>query len=386
MALSYQELLTAIPVVLRAGHVPNIVGEAGIGKSAVVAEVAETLHAKLFTTVVSLSEKGDLAIPIPPLTTASYIQTKLYGQLADVQFGYAHTLIAIIKFAEAHPGQPIIWLLDEFNRGTQAVQSELMNLVLQRQINDLTLPDEVQLILAENPDAQMAGFEQTFYGVTAGDDAIKDRTTRLEMRVAVADWLTWANEDNGHGEPNIMPQIQAYLTDHPTELQPNVHDTDLYPTPRAWQRVSDNLRQLARLPETQQDALRFDLITGDLGITVGAKLTAFLRQGLTVADVYTALGEPALPATVHTAVQKLALGERQALVIAAGMSATYPLTVTENALRWQELLRTLPADGQYAVIHTLGNHSGWLARLQQTTGASDLAQYVVQILNGQIVR
>ena len=32
MALSYQALLTAVPVVLKAGNVPNIVGEAGIGK------------------------------------------------------------------------------------------------------------------------------------------------------------------------------------------------------------------------------------------------------------------------------------------------------------------------------------------------------------------
>ncbi|MGV0168923.1 ATP-binding protein [Furfurilactobacillus sp. WILCCON 0119] len=385
MALSYQELLTAIPVVLRAGHVPNIVGEAGIGKSAVVAEVAETLHAKLFTTVVSLSEKGDLAIPIPPLTSASYVQTKQYGQLADVQFGYAHTLIAIIKFAEAHPGQPIIWLLDEFNRGTQAVQSELMNLVLQRQINDLTLPDEVQLILAENPDAQMAGFEQTFYGVTAGDDAIKDRTTRLEMRVSVADWLTWAKKTNAQELMNIVPQVQAYLTDHPEELRPTEHDADLYPTPRAWQRVSDNLRQLARLPETQQAALRFDLLTGDLGLTVGAKFTAFLNNSLTVAAVYTELSEPALPPAIAEQFTALTLGDQQALVIAAGNAADYPLTVTANAQRWQTLLQQLPADGQYAVIHALGNQPGWLAGIQ-TAGVPDLAQYVVQILNGQIVR
>ncbi|MCG5037248.1 hypothetical protein MAA39_13570 [Lactiplantibacillus plantarum] len=58
MALSYQALLTAVPVVLKAGNVPNIVGEAGIGKSALVAEVAKRMGAQLYTTVVSLSEKG----------------------------------------------------------------------------------------------------------------------------------------------------------------------------------------------------------------------------------------------------------------------------------------------------------------------------------------
>ena len=60
--LSFQELVTAIPVVIKAGNVPAVVGEAGIGKSALIQTVAEKMAAKLFTTVVSLSEKT-LAIP-----------------------------------------------------------------------------------------------------------------------------------------------------------------------------------------------------------------------------------------------------------------------------------------------------------------------------------
>ena len=174
MALSFQELVTAVPLVLRGGNVPNIVGEAGIGKSALVAEIARQMGATLFTTVVSLSEKGDLAIPVPPLTSDAYVETAQYGSLADVKYGYTHTLIEIIETAQAHPGKPIIWFLDEFNRGSQAVQSELMNLVLQRQINSLILPSEVKLVIAENPDETMAGFENADYGVVAGDAAIKD--------------------------------------------------------------------------------------------------------------------------------------------------------------------------------------------------------------------
>lgn len=123
MALSFQQLLVAVPLVLKGGNVPSIVGEAGIGKSALVTAVAEKMKAKLMTTVVSLSEKGDLAIPVPPLTETSFLDTKNYGRLADVQFGYTHTLIQIIQAAEQQPDQPIIWFLDEFNRGSQAVQS-----------------------------------------------------------------------------------------------------------------------------------------------------------------------------------------------------------------------------------------------------------------------
>ena len=185
--LGFKALLSAIPVVIKAGNVPTIVGEAGIGKSALVAAVAQQMKAKQFTTVVSLLEKGDIAIPVPPLDQTGYVKTTQYGTLADIRFGYFHTLINIIETAEQHPGQPIIWFLDEFNRGSQAVQSELMNLVLQRSVNGLQLPKEVKLVLAENPDATMAGFSQTAYGVTTGDPAINDRTVRLVMRADTED-------------------------------------------------------------------------------------------------------------------------------------------------------------------------------------------------------
>ncbi|GEK28063.1 ATP-binding protein [Furfurilactobacillus siliginis] len=372
MALSYQELRAAVPVVLQAGHVPNIVGEAGIGKSALVADIATQMGAQLFTTVVSLSEKGDLAIPVPPLTTDSFVQTK-FGRLADVQFGYAHTLIEIIQFAEKQPDKPIIWFLDEFNRGSQAVQSELMNLVLQRQINDITLPVQVQLIIAENPDAQMAGFNETFYGVTAGDDAIKDRTTRLVMRVDITDWLTWARAQDAHGQTHIDPAICDYLAAHPTSLRPVKHDDDVYPTPRAWQRVSDVLRQLATLPVAQQNALRFDLLTGDLGLTVGMQFDQFLGAAVTVAEL--------LSSDDTTTFMQLSIGAQQALLVEAGTDSDKLLTNPENAKRWLTLMRLLPSDGQYAVVHTLGNHSGWLAGL---TTMPTIRDYVLSVLNQTI--
>lgn len=211
MALTYQQLLTAVPLVMRAGNVPNIVGDAGIGKSALVNEVARKVGAALFTTVVSLSEKGDLAIPVPPLTSDSFVETANYGRLANVQFGYSATLVQIIKQAEAKPDQPIIWFLDEFNRGSQAVQSELMNLVLQRQINALRLPDQVHIVIAENPDSSMAGFSNREYDVAVGDAAIRDRTVRLVMTTSTDEWMQWAQQRG------LNQLVINYLRVHPPD-------------------------------------------------------------------------------------------------------------------------------------------------------------------------
>jgi hypothetical protein len=352
MSLSYQSLLTAVPVVLKAGNVPNIVGEAGIGKSALVNDIANVMQAKLFTTVVSLSEKGDLAIPVPPLTSDSFVQTKHFGQLADVQFGYSHTLVSIITYAEAHPAQPIIWLLDEFNRGTQAVQSELMNLVLQREINALKLPDQVHIIIAENPDATMAGFEDSSYGVTAGDAAIKDRTVRLVMRAEPKDWLHWAKQMTD-GQANIHPLVQAYIMEEPDMLFPSQHGDDLYPTPRAWQRVSTHLYQLDQLPTEQRQVIELDILQGDLGQTVGFAFENFLKSQadeLTPEQLFT--DEQSQTVTDFgklDEVQKQLLLQR-----AIAQTDQYPLNNNVNAAKFLQLLQTLSADGQFAIVQSIG--------------------------------
>lgn len=286
MALSYQQLLTAVPLVVNGGNVPNIVGEAGIGKSALVSEVAAREHVQLFTTVVSLVEKGDLAIPVPPLTSDSFVRTRHYGTLADVKFGYAHTLIKIIQTAEAHPQRPIYWFLDEFNRGSQAVQSELMNLVLQRRVNGLKLPRQVHIIIAENPDASMTGFEHTDYGVISGDAAIKDRTVRLVMRSSFRDWVKWARSgDRQRHRQMVKPQIIKFLQLHPDLLNAPQLSHDLYPTPRAWKRVSDNLYEMDKLDPARCRSLMLDVLAGDLGIDTAAALKRFLLSQTTQLSV-----------------------------------------------------------------------------------------------------
>ncbi|MRN07045.1 ATP-binding protein [Lactobacillus sp. 0.1XD8-4] len=342
MSLTYQQLLTAVPLVLAADNVPNIVGDAGIGKSALVQEVAANLGAKLFTTVVSLSEKGDLAIPVPPLTSDSFVETQNYGRLANVQFGYSETLISIIKYAESHPSQPIIWFLDEFNRGTQAVQSELMNLVLQRKINALKLPSTVKIVIAENPDSTMAGFIDRDYGVATGDAAIKDRTVRLVMTNSTNEWLKWARSID------LNRLVIKYLTQYPERLlviDPN--NEDLAPTPRAWERVARNLDQLQLLAYEMQKQLAADLFSGDLGDEIGVAFAQFvLAQGheLTVATLKKAEdGKKQFSACDEaTKIQLLRSWLQDGLA------------VEKEAQLFNEYLQLISPDGQYAIAQSVG--------------------------------
>ena len=359
MALSFQQLLTAVPLILNGGNVPTLVGEAGIGKTALVVKIASNMNAKLFTTVVSLSEKGDLAIPIPPMTESAFLVTKNYGQLADVKFGYTHTLIQIIQHAEAFPERPIIWFLDEFNRGSQAVQAELMNLVLQRQINDIVLPSNVKLVLAENPDDSMTGFESSEYSVQISDNAIKDRTTRLVMKVSVDDWLIWANQKKASNGSNINPLVTSFIAENPELLYPELRQIDLNPTPRAWQRVSDNLYQLQCLSQKNQDDLLFDIVSGDLGEAVSSQFVSFVRgkiTGLTAQDIfYSSPQGPKLPQNIQYQFQ--AMSEIQKLNIAESLLSYADIVSNSNAGRYSELITQLALDSQYALVKKMTSTS-----------------------------
>lgn len=343
MALTYQAMKQAVKAVIAAGNVPNIVGAAGIGKSALVAETARELDARLFTTVVSLSEKGDLAIPVPPLRKEAFIQSTRYGTLANVQYGYSETLIQIIEQAEREPGKPIIWFLDEFNRGTSAVQSELMNLVLQRQVNSLQLPAEVRIVIAENPDSSMAGFESADYAVAPADDAIKDRTVRLVMTTSLADWLTWA-QTTVDGQPRIHLLVQRYLREHPTFFN-GPENEDLFPTPRSWERVSGNLRELLKLEQKSQEQLMPDVFSGDLGTEVGVSFAEFVLQHgvvLTVADLKNGGVLPQF--------QQLNEADRVQLLSKLIQQDANQLTDESLLDRVLQYLKNISPDGQFAVV------------------------------------
>lgn len=349
MALSYRAMLKAALAVVQAGNVPNIVGTAGIGKSALVGDLARQMHAHLFTTVVSLAEKGDLSIPVPPLRDEAFVKTSQYGTLANVQFGYSQTLVEIVKNAEAHPEQAIIWFLDEFNRGTSAVQSELMNVVLQRQVNSLHLPDQVHIVIAENPDSSMEGFNESNYAVTPADAAIKDRTVRLVMQSSLSDWLLWAKQVE-NGQQRIAPLVIEYLQAHPDQLDHPA--TDLGPTPRAWQRVSQNLRQLQKLSSSDQHQLMPDVFSGDLGVETGTDFATFVLKGAGLQQedfMQQSIDE------ISAALQKLSEGERlaqlQKLVNQCG-----PQIFTDPGMiaKMPTLFALLSPDGQYALGQTLG--------------------------------
>lgn len=351
MALGYDQTLKAVELIEESGSVANIVGMAGIGKSALVNDLAKQRKAKLFTTVVSLVEKGDMAIPVPPLTDKSFIKTKNYGRLADVQYGYSHTLIEIIQYAQNHPDTEIFWFLDEFNRGTPSVQSELMNLVLQRQINSLKLPQQVKIIIAENPE------NDGDYQVFASDDAINDRTIQIKMVVNVDNWLQWASQ-----EAKLNHYVIGYIKEHPLSLYQG--NEVIKPTPRAWERVAHILDRVDDL-KSQTDIL-LEIVSGN----VGSEIATSFQQYILSSDELTV--ENLIKTDVDMVVVQLKRCseiKRQHLVNAM-ISQIYTIT-PDISQRLYQYITLLSPDGQFAIALALLNTDGLIDNVYRNINQAD---------------
>ena len=90
--------------------------------------------------------------------------------------------------------------MDEFNRGSSQVQSEMMNLVLQREIVGYKLDKNLMIVLAMNPSSEMEGFENTEYTVSFSDSAILGRVCSLVLNPVLGDWLAYGKtNENGRG-------------------------------------------------------------------------------------------------------------------------------------------------------------------------------------------
>lgn len=225
MALSFNGMKVALDVAIEAAQVPNIVGLQGIGKSDLVREFCRERGYYFSEITCSLIQEGDLSMP--------YIHPDGSG------VGYAiNTIISKLSEAAGKCKYAVLFL-DEFNRASPQAQSELMNLVLQRRVVDYTLPGNVRLVLAMNPNSEMDGYGSTNYAVSFSDSAIMGRVVCLDMVPTLTDWLDYADRVDGSGRRTIHSTVSSFLTVNRSLFCTKEVDGRINNTPRGWSRVSD---------------------------------------------------------------------------------------------------------------------------------------------------
>lgn len=187
-----------------------------------------------------------------------------------------------MEYHTLNPDGRSILFLDEYNRASSSVQAEWMNLVLQRRVMGVELPENCRVILAENPSSDVDGFEGSDYHVNIRDGAINDRTMRIRMGVNLDEWVSGYAKQviNEEGRTHIHPVVTRFLSEGNREwFLDTTSEGDKKPTPRAWERVSNFLYTMEDKGYTYQneDMLSFiyEGVKGNVGEQVGGLFNNF---------------------------------------------------------------------------------------------------------------
>ncbi len=129
--MNYLDTLKSVDLVLSTGVVPLIVGESGIGKTALANEIAKRSNWSLIVINGNLLKEGEIGgLPTIESYTVDY-EGRTVEKKTTV-YAVHHKLREIDE--EIAKGKTVLLFIDEINRCEHTVQQELMNLILNREI------------------------------------------------------------------------------------------------------------------------------------------------------------------------------------------------------------------------------------------------------------
>ena len=152
-----------------------------------------------------------------------------------------------------------ILFLDELNAAPAMVQASCYQLVLDRKLGEYTLPAGWAIIAAGNRDSDRAV-------TTRMPTPLRNRFVHLEFEVDMQEWSEWAIQ------AGVRPEVIAFLRFRSELLNAFDRDANAFPSPRSWEFVS---RILDSAPDP---GVEHELFAGAVGSGAATEFSAFLRM------------------------------------------------------------------------------------------------------------
>ena len=265
--MNFIDTLRSVELVLATEEVPLVVGESGIGKTALAKRLAKENKWKLIVIDGNLLKEGEIG-GLP--TVESYIAMDSNGDKFEKKTTiYAvHTKLREID-EEIAKGNKVLLFIDEINRCEHTVQQELMNLILNREINGYKLHDNVNILAAMNPSSKYGSdFD---YQVVDMDAAQENRFVWLNMESDHNVWLKWAME------AGIEQEVIEFISTFPEYLH-KINEDDVRATPRSYERVSKALKIYKEKKDSIPRAVFLNVIKGNVGKIIAEEFISFVES------------------------------------------------------------------------------------------------------------
>lgn len=191
-ALTFAQVKPFIEADLNSNQTPALLGEPGIGKSSLIADLARHFKTQVFTLAVNqLADRADL-------TGVRMVKDDATGNWSQKAFPHFRIMEAI-QYAIDNPKEFPILFLDEFNRATSDITSAILSFQTERSIGSINFPDNLRLIVAGNDKGNVTSLDKASISRFAVYHVKPDLDTFMSIQT-------------------LNPFIMAVLTKHPEDL------------------------------------------------------------------------------------------------------------------------------------------------------------------------
>lgn len=245
--MNISKLKECVFITLKANLTPFIQGSPGLGKSAIVREIAEENKMKLIDVRLSQCDISDLnGLPKLDGKKATFLPFDVFPVEGD-------------KVPDGYQG----WLLflDELNSANKAVQAAAYKLILDHMVGNHKLHDKVRVCAAGNLITDNAVVNQL-------STALRSRLINftVDSNNLLDDWFKWAYEHE------IDARILAFIKYKPNYLftfDPE-KDDETYACPRTWEMTDKVIKLIKNLDNYKE------LIRGAIG-TIGDEFVEYTK-------------------------------------------------------------------------------------------------------------
>ncbi|CCL84739.1 ATP-binding protein [Clostridioides difficile] len=265
--MNFIDTLKSVDLILSTGEVPLIVGESGIGKTALANKLAKENDWSLIVIDGNLLKEGEIG-GLPTIESYVGVNSNGYKTEKKTTVYAVHNKLREID-EEISKSKTVLLFIDEINRCEHTVQQELMNLILNREINGYRLHDDVKILAAMNPSSKYGSdFD---YQVVDMDAAQENRFVWLNMESDHTQWIKWAIDEG------IERKVIEFISTFPEYLH-KINEDDVRATPRSYERISKIYKVYKEKNNSIPRAVFLNVVKGNVGKVIAEEFISFIES------------------------------------------------------------------------------------------------------------